>query len=221
MIDWQHIRGRTLAVLATGALVITAVSACGGDDGPSGSGKRLNVEKFRQQVRPIGEHGTVCPLPYDVAAAARKVHIDGTVTPGEPAASGAEGWSDDEAAARDPQSNLTPVQRVNGVALTCSYRVGADKIDVGTYGARRGFPLNIALPVIQRDSNARSAVLGPFADDIGTGEPQRVIPVGDGHVAAVRLRVTGPGSAAMYVSSETLTPERVADLAGALAGQLD
>ncbi|MFE3197702.1 hypothetical protein [Embleya sp. NPDC059237] len=221
MIDWQHIRGRTLAVLATGALVITATSACGGDDGPGGSGKRLNVEKFRQQVRPIGEHGTVCPVRYDVAAAARKAHIDGAVTPGEPAASGAEGWSDDEAAARDPQSNLTPVQRVNGVALTCSYRIGADKIDVGTYGSRRGFPLSMALPVIQRDSDAKAAILGPFSDDIGTGEPQRVIPVGNGHVAAVRLRVSGPGAAAMYVSSETLTPERVADLAELLAGQLD
>ncbi|WP_406299287.1 hypothetical protein OG948_29040 [Embleya sp. NBC_00888] len=220
----QHSRGRVLAACAAGALAVTAIGACSsdGDDVPSPSSKRLNIEKFRQTVRPIGERGPRCPLPFDVAAATARIHLDGAVTPGDPAAVDVgEGWSDDEAAARDLYSNLTPVQRANGVTATCSYRVGAAELDVATFASRRGHPLVMGLPVIARDADAASPVLGAFADKMATIAPQQVVPVGNGHVAAVRLNVNGPGEAALYVSSETLTPAQIADLAGEFAHQLD
>ncbi|MFI6977746.1 hypothetical protein ACIBSV_04045 [Embleya sp. NPDC050154] len=224
MIGLQHLPGRALAVCAAGVLTLTGLVACSGDgdDAASLSSGRLNIEKLRQAVRPISENGALpCPLPYDVAAATAKIHLDGAVTPGEPVTTASEGWSDDEAAARDPYSNLTPTQRANGVEVTCSYRVGAAKLDVATYASRRGHPVMMALPIIQRDADAAVQDLSAFADKMATIGPHQVVPVGNGHVAAVRLNVNGPGVAMLQVSSETLTPAQISDLAGEFARQLD
>ncbi|WP_406280294.1 hypothetical protein [Embleya sp. NBC_00896] len=218
----QTRRARALAVLAVGALAGAGLSGCGsGADELVQSSKRVNIERFREAVKPIGDNGTRCPLPFDVAAASARAHIEGAVRPGEPAASGAEGWSDDDAAARDPYSNLTPIQRVNGVEVTCSYVVGTAEIDVDTWTSLRGHPLNAALPLIQRNAGVASSAVGPFAEKMATIAPLRVVPVGDGQVAAIRLNVDGPGEAALFVSAKTLTPTQVTDLTTALATQLD
>ncbi|MGW1995014.1 hypothetical protein [Embleya sp. NPDC001921] len=63
--------------------------------------------------------------------------------------------------------------------------------------------------------------LGAFADKMATIAPLQVVPVGNGHVAAVGPNVNGPGVAMLYVSSQTLTPAQISDLAGGFARQLD
>ncbi|MEU0934038.1 hypothetical protein [Embleya sp. NPDC005971] len=219
----QHPRGRVLAVCAAGALAVTGIGACSsdGDDILSGASKRLNIEKFRQAVRPIGAGGSQCPLPFDVAAATAAIHLDGVVTPGDPAADGSQGWSDDEAKARDPYSDLTAMQRSNGVEATCRYKVGTVEIHVDTWAARRGPAINAALPLIQRDAGVSVDTLGDFATRMTRIAPQQVVPVGEGKVAAVRLNVDGPGEAVLFVSAETLPPDRIATLASTFAKQLD
>lgn len=219
----QHSLGRVLAACAAGALAVTGVGACSsdGDDVSPSSSKRLRIEKFREMVRPIGERGPQCPLPFDVAAATAKIRLDGAVTPGDPAADGSEGWSDDDAAARDPYSKLTAMQRSNGVEVTCRYKVGTVEIDVNTFAARRGPAINSALPLIQRDAGVSTDTLGDFATRMTKIPPQQVVPVGEGKVAAVRLNVDGPGEAVLFVTAETLAPDRIATLASTLAKQLD
>ncbi|MET7300388.1 hypothetical protein [Embleya sp. NPDC005575] len=219
----QHPRGRVLAVCAAGALAVTGIGACGsdGDDVPPQSSKRLNVEKFRQAVRPIGASGPQCPLPFDVAAATAKIHLDGPVAPGDPAADGSEGWSDDDAKAHDLRSDLSAMQRSNGVEVTCRYKVGTVEIHVDTWAARRGPAINPALPVIQRDAGVSVGTLSDFATRMTKIAPQQVVPVGEGGVAVVRLNVDGPGEAVLFVSAETLAPDRIATLASTFAKQLD
>jgi hypothetical protein len=218
------------------ALAVTAgLAGCGGGSSKGGAGQRINVERLRLAVRPLGVGGgPTCPVRFDVARAAKRAHVPGAAGPGAvpgsadssgPAATGQEATAPDadaEAARADPvHSRLSGLAVANGVFADCTYHVGRSTIVVRTYAAGRGGSIALGLPQISHDAKVGVDQLERYLNALrkaGIGTP---VPVGDGRLVGVRLPVDGPGDAALVVSVDAaMTPEQASSLARALADQL-
>ncbi|MGP3974995.1 hypothetical protein ACTWQF_13495 [Streptomyces sp. 8N114] len=209
--------GWTVAVVV--AAVLASCSQHGGDDSEgSGRGKQhrpapLSVAAVkRMAARP----GAECPVPYDLAGAARAAGVDGA---GAVKAGSVEGEL--------PDDDGSPLARVDGALVDCGYRLGKERVRLFTVGVTKDTAVDVLLPQIQHDAAISMDDLRTFAVRAQRAKPGEPLLTSSGNVAAVRLPATGKGDLALVVSigaigadrTRVLSRGQVTELAGRLAAQ--
>jgi hypothetical protein len=191
-----------VGLVAAGA----ALTACGGSE--------LTVAGLEQQVAPALTASTgPCPVPYDVAAAARSSGIDGAVVPADTDPVSAE--NSDSPQAGDFLKQVGPA-----VDLECDYEIG--QTDVTTYvvaTSKAGSAVSALLPEVAFLSGGDPE---PMVTPILAAEPGAAVPSPGGKAAVVRLDVEdGDGAFVVGVDpADGISPTQLSSFAEALADQL-
>lgn len=188
---------------------VVALTACGGSG--------LTVGGLEQQVTPALTTSTgPCPVPYDVAAAAKSSGIAGDVAPADSDPVSAE--DSDSAEAGDFLEQVGPA-----VDLECDYRVG--QTDVTTYlvaTSKANSAVSALLPEVAFLSGGDPTTLNAMVVPIMSTEPGSAVPIPGGKAAVVRLAVQdGDGAFVVGVDpADGISSTQVAALAESLAAQL-
>ncbi|MBM9621215.1 hypothetical protein [Streptomyces zhihengii] len=209
--------------LLLAALLLPAlVTGCGSDAG--GGTAPLSLSGLTETADEVPDAGAdTCPLPYDIAAAAKTAGLDGAAGPGpvrdegEPVAT-AEGGKRAEAG--------EPLAENPGVLVSCAFHIGGEDVPVHTVATRSPQALAPLAPVIQMLSGASADGLSAYLRETGDAEAGDAVVTESGNVAAVRLALTGDGDAYLLVglgeagSGAPAREQQVSDLARALADQV-
>jgi hypothetical protein len=210
------------AALTTALAAVAALSGCG--SGSGSGGHRLTVRGLAARARPAGKgEARTCPVPFRIAAAAKAAGITGSAhtASGNDAVNAATGDNEDKGSAGAKQG---------ATVLTCSYRVKGSDVDVRVVGVRRGNALSLMMPRVAADSGLGRGQLESYYSSVLNTRRGKPVLTDPGNVAAVRLRVSGPGDLALFVTADVLTsgeldahpaiePAQVRELAAALAAQ--
>ncbi|MFD4321586.1 hypothetical protein [Streptomyces sp. NPDC058548] len=215
-----HGRHRLLiaAALTAAALVTGCQSGSGGGAAP------LSLSGLTKTADGMPDEGAkTCPLPYDVAEAAKAAGLNGAAgagpvqDDGDPVAT-AEGGKRAEPG--------TPLAENPGVLVSCVFHIGEDDVQVHTVATRAPQAIAPLAPVVQVLSGSSVDELVGYMKKAGDAEAGDAVVTDSGNVAAVRLRLDGDGDAYLLVGlgdAGAGAPGRgkqVAALAGALAGQV-
>ncbi|MFI0990611.1 hypothetical protein [Streptomyces exfoliatus] len=220
-----HARHRLLIATALTALTaVTLVTGCQSDArGTGGGAAPLSLSGLTTTADGMSDVGeSTCPLPYDVAEAAKGAGLNGATAAGSveddmPVAT-AEGGK----RARPWE----PLAKNPGALVSCTFRIGEDDVQVHTVATRKPQAIAPLAPVVQTLSGSSVDELAGYMKKAGDAEPGDVVVTDSGNVAAVRLKLDGDGDAYLLVSlgeAGTGSPDhrqQVGDLAGALAGQV-
>lgn len=210
-----HWRTACAALAAAGALL----SGC--DDA---GGDRLSLDGMRKAASEVGEMGSgVCPLPYDVTAAAEEAGLKGDAGPG-----GARPGDDAPAATAEGGRAARPGEPLAlnpGVLITCRFHVAEADLEIQTVVTEKPQAVSVMLPLIQNVSGMASGELGPYVERVAAaqrGEP--VLPANGGAVT-VRLPVAGEGDAVLVLApghndDATLSDAQLTSLSERLAAQV-
>ncbi|MEF9883504.1 hypothetical protein [Streptomyces sp. P9-A4] len=219
----RHLRQGLLiaAALTTAALV----TGCQSDtDTGSGAAAPLSLGGLTGTADKMPDGGaSSCPLPYDMAAAAKAAGLEGAVGPGPVKADG------DPVATAEGGKRAKPGEPLAenpGVLVSCTFHIGKDDVEVHTVATGKPQALAPLAPVIQRLSGSSVDELVAYLKEAGEAEAGKAVVTGSGKVAAVRLKLDGDGDASLLVGlgeAGAGSPDRTkqaGDLAGALAAQL-
>ncbi|MGP3990353.1 hypothetical protein [Streptomyces sp. 3N207] len=212
--------GWTVAVVV--AAVLASCSQHAGDDSEgSGRGKQhqpapLSVAAVKRMAtvkRMAAGPGADCPVPYDLAGAARAAGVHGA---GAVHAGSVEGEL--------PDDDGSPLARVDGALVDCGYRLGKERVRLFTVAVTKDTAVDVLLPQIQHDAAISMDELRTYAVRAQRAKPGEPLLTSSGNVAAVRLPVTGKGDLALVVSvaehrTRGLSRSQVTALARRLAGQ--
>ncbi|MFG2987511.1 hypothetical protein ACGFYQ_40965 [Streptomyces sp. NPDC048258] len=188
----------------------------------SGSATPLSLSGLTETADSMGAKGAdTCPLPYDIANAAKAAGLEGEARPGhadggdEPVAT-AEGGKrarPEDALAQNP-----------GALVSCDFLIGQEDLVVHTVATRDRQAINPLAPAIQQQAGMDFEALSAYlmqAGEAGAGKP---VVTASGNLAAVRLKLDGEGDAFLVVaigdSPGAQDSARVSALAKALAGQV-
>ncbi|MDF4250320.1 hypothetical protein [Streptomyces sp. WMMB303] len=184
----------------------------GGDNRGDGRGERSASAPLSVAAvgRMAAEPGSRCPVPYDVAAAARAAGVHGGVEDGS-----VEGEL--------PDGADSPLAQSDGALVDCGYRLGEEQVRLFTVGVAKGYAVSVLLPQIQHDAGIPMDDLLDYAGRAQRAKRGEALLASSGNVAAVRLPVTGEGDVALVLSigehRTRLSEEQVTELATRLAGQ--
>ncbi|MEU3743763.1 MULTISPECIES: hypothetical protein [Streptomyces] len=218
-----HARHRLL--IAATLTAATLVTGCQSDAGGAGGGAApLSLSGLTKTADGMPDDGaSTCPLPYDVAEAAKAAGLNGATgagavrDDGDPVAT-AEGGK----RARPGE----PLAENPGVLVSCTFHIGEDDVQVHTVATRKPQAIAPLAPVVQMLSGSSVDELVGYMKKAGDAEPGDAVVTGSGNVAAIRLKLEDDGDAYLLVGlgeAGTRSSDRrqqVSDLAGALAGQL-
>ncbi|MET9774876.1 hypothetical protein ABZ023_11530 [Streptomyces sp. NPDC006367] len=205
----------TITAVLTAAVLLTGCQS-------GSSAEPLSLAGLTKTADAVPDDGAdTCPLPYDMAEAAKKA---GTGAPGGP---GAERDMEAPTATAEGGKRAKPGDplAVNpGVLISCTFHVGQNDVQVHTIATRDRDAINLLGPVVSSLASKSSGDTVGYLGKAGAADAGDVIGDG-GAIASVRLELDGEGDAALLVGvSEadiaTLTPEVIEGLAGALAQQL-
>jgi hypothetical protein len=200
----QSVRIGIALVAAVGSL-----TACGGS--------KLSVSGLNEQLTPAFTSSTgPCPVPYDVAAAAKSSGIAGEVTPADTDPVSAE--SSDTPDAVDFLRQVGPA-----VDLECDYEVG--QADVTTYlvaTSKANSAVSALLPEAALLSGGDAEALDGAIVPIMSTEPGSAVPIPGGKAAVVRLDVQdGDGAFVVGIDpADGISPPQLSKFAEALADQI-
>jgi hypothetical protein len=193
------------------ALVAAVVSltACGGS--------KLSVSGLNEQVTPaLTSSAGPCPVPYDVAAAAKSSGIAGDVAPADTDPVSAENSDSPEAV--DFLKQVGPA-----VDLECDYEIG--QMGVTTYlvaTSKANSAVSALLPEAALLSGGDAEALDGAVVPIMSTEPGSAVPIPGGKAAVVRLDVQdGDGAFVVGVDPpDGISPTQLSEFAEALADQI-
>lgn len=223
-----------IAVLATVAITgvtTTGLAACG--SGGSSQGSVTTADVTAAQTR-ITSATSPCPFPLDVAAAAKKAGVTGTVTAGGEDGTTADGSVHPAEAAQPMPANITPEPgmpsslpaRPAWTDVECDYRVGGVTLDVLIAAIpEANSAINMLVPVLERDSQSDMAGLTAFVKSVPKPGDVRLGP-GTIPAAVIRLPVKGSGDVAMLVGQEAkdgtapLSSDAIRSMTGDLAKEV-
>ncbi len=208
--------------LTPAAAVLTAAVLLTGCQGGGGTAP-LSLKGLTETADGIPDGGAdSCPLPYDLAAAAKEAGVDAAAGPGsardkdEPAATGEGGKraKPGETLAENP-----------GALVSCVFHLGDEDVRVHTLATRDPSGVAPLAPVIvSLTASSVDDQLG-YLDEVAASDPGEVLVTDSGNVAAVRLEPDGEGHAALLVGAgeagrTSLDRDTLGDLTEALARQV-
>jgi hypothetical protein len=157
--------------------------------------------------------GESCPVPFDMAAAAKAAGVEERTEAGT-----VSGETADEG---EPSAPLTLFK---GALVSCAYGIGKEKAHVFTVGVGKGTAVGVLLPQIQHDAGMAMTELKSYAAEAAEAPDGKPLLTPSGNVAAVRLPADGKGDLALVVAlgedRTALTKAQVTDLTGKLADQV-
>ncbi|MBQ0830943.1 hypothetical protein [Streptomyces tagetis] len=207
------------------AAVLTAVAAAVLLTGCQGGGGAapLTLKGLTETADKVPDGGTdTCPLPYDLAAAAKEAGVDATTGPGsvrdtdEPAATG-------EGGTRAKPGE--PLAENPGALVSCTFHLGDEDIRVHTLATRDPSGVAPLAPVIVSLTASSVDDQTGYIEKVAAADPGEVLVTDSGNVAAVRLEPDGEGYAALLVGAgeagrTSLDRDAIGDLTEALARQV-
>lgn len=224
-------RGGALTLLLATALLTGCQQ--GDDDGGSsasdaGTGKAagpVSVSALRAAADKVGPDGADdCPLPYDIARAAKAAGLSGET------GAGAAGGGDADASAVTAE-NGRGAEGPGGFAanpgalVSCLFHVGADTVEVHTIATESASAENLLAPVIMAAGGFSTEQLTSYLKRTGAGAPGEAVASENGDCVTVRVKPTDDGNASLVVTAgEDGRPgpgrEKLSGLALALHAQL-
>ncbi|MFI8437725.1 hypothetical protein ACIGJO_29065 [Streptomyces sp. NPDC079020] len=223
--------GGAVAVLLATALL----TGCGQDGGDGASGASdagagkasgpVSVSALRAAADKVGPDGADdCPLPYDIARAAKAAGLSGKTGAG--AAPGGDG---DEPAVT--AENGRDAQGPGGFAanpgalVSCLFHVGAHTVEVHTIATESASAENLLAPVIMPAGGFSVEELTAYLRRTAAGAAGEAVASGNGDCVTVRVKPSDDGDASLVVTAgedESSGPgrEKLSGLALALHAQL-
>ncbi len=217
--------GRHRPLIAAALVAATLVTGCQSDAGGTGGGAApLSLSGLTKTADGMPDDGAgTCPLPYDVAEAAKGAGLDGAAGAG-PVQDGGDPVATAEGGKRARPGD--PLAENQGALVSCAFHIGKDDVQVHTVATRTPQAIAPLAPVIQMLSGSSVDELVGYTKKAGEAKAGDAVVTDSGNVAAVRLKLDGDGDAFLLVGlgeAGAASPDReqqVGDLARALAGQV-
>ncbi|WP_318210794.1 MULTISPECIES: hypothetical protein [unclassified Streptomyces] len=214
--------GRHRPLIAAALAAATLVTGCQSDAG--GGAAPLSLSGLTKTADGMPDDGAdTCPLPYDVAEAAKAAGLDGAAGAG-PVQDGGDPVATAEGGKRAKPGE--PLAENPGALVSCTFHIGKDDVQVHTVATRTPQAIAPLAPVIQMMSGSSVDELVGYTKKAGDAKAGDAVVTDSGNVAAVRLKPDGDGDAFLLVGlgeAGAASPDReqqVGDLAKALAGQV-
>lgn len=162
--EQRKYKGYVVAAVIAGVLASCTGSHSGAGSGTgsgsgtaSGPGSRsddgshapLSVGRVKEMAADPGE---TCPVPFDMAAAAKSARIGERIRAGT--------VSGETADKSDPSAPLTLFK---GALVSCGYGIGKEKAHVFTVGVGKGTAVGVLLPQVQHDAGMAMTELKAYA----------------------------------------------------------
>ncbi|WP_328618890.1 hypothetical protein [Streptomyces sp. NBC_00354] len=212
-----------LAIAVAAAAGAALLTACGGDSGS----KPLSLSGLTETADGIPDAGQdTCPLPYDIAKAAKAAGLNGEAGPGRAKAADGPAVATGEGGKRTKPDS--PFGRNPGALVTCLFHIGEEDVEVHTVATGKPLALSPVTPVVQRYAAVEVGPLGNYMHQATSTKPGGApVTTVNGNASSVHLELDGDGDAYLLVgigAPETGSPardgQRTTALAKALAGQL-
>lgn len=209
-----------IAAALTAAALMTG---CQSDDSDSSSAAPLSLSGLTETADGIPDDGaSTCPLPYDMAEAAKAAGLNADAGPGpvqdndKPVAT-AEGGK--RAKAGEPLADNP------GALVSCTFHIGQETMQVHTLATREPSGIAPLAPVVSSLAAVTADDLTSYVDKVGKAEAGEVVITDSGNVAAERLKLDGDGDASLLVGAgetgtTSLSRKQLGDLTEALADQV-
>ncbi|MFG3550110.1 hypothetical protein [Streptomyces sp. NPDC047725] len=211
-----HVRNRlTLAsALAAAALITGCQSGSGADP--------LSLGSLTKTADAVPDDGTdTCPLPYDLAEAAKDAGVEAEAGPGSAEEDGKPAATAEGGKRAEPRSPLA----VNpGVLISCTFHIGRADVQVHTIATSEQHAIYPLAPVISSLASLSADDVTGYVKKAAAAEAGKVVTTDNGSVASLRLKLDGEGDAALLVGtadgeSAPLTPEQLSEVTKTLAEQ--
>lgn len=182
----------------------------------------LSLSGLTEAADSMGPKGAnVCPLPYDIAKAAKAAGLEGEARPGH------SDGGDEPIATAEGGKRARPedvLAQNPGALVSCDFLIGQEDVVVHTIATRDRQAINPLAPAIQQRAGMDLAALSAYLKQAGEAAAGKPVATASGNLAAVRLELAGEGDAFLVVavgdSPGTQDSGRVSALAKALAGQV-
>ncbi|GAA3370678.1 hypothetical protein GCM10020367_18250 [Streptomyces sannanensis] len=198
----------------------TLTAGCQSDGGTA----PLSLNRLTETADGVPPEGTnTCPLPYDMAKAAKAAGLDAAAGPGPVQDSDAPVATAEGGKRAKPGE---PLAQNPGALVSCTFHIGRDDVQVHTVATRKPHAIAPLAPVVGALAGASTDDLISYMKKAGNAAVGEVVVTDNGNVAAVRLKLDGDGDAFLLVGvgeAGSAAPDRkqVGDLAEALAGQVE
>ncbi|RPK90428.1 MULTISPECIES: hypothetical protein [Streptomyces] len=214
--------GGALSVLLAAAL-LTGCQQDGGE-GAAADGT-VSVSALRAAADEVGPDGAdECPLPYDIAGAAKKAGLSG-----EAGAGPAPGDDSDDPAVT--AENGRDAEGPGGFAanpgalVSCLFHVGGRTLDIHTIATESKSAENLLAPVIMNAGRLSLDDLTSYLQRTNAGAPGEAVATESGGCVTVRVKPADDGDASLVVTAgqgDSAGPgrEKLTGLALALHAQL-
>ncbi|MEU3733559.1 hypothetical protein AB0E81_29795 [Streptomyces sp. NPDC033538] len=204
------------------AAALTAAALVTGCQGES-STESLSLKSLTETADGVPDDGaSTCPLPYDMAEAAKTAGLEPDTGPG-PVQDGDEPFATAEGGKRAAAGD--PLAENPGALVSCTFHIREEDVQVHTLATRGPSGIAPLAPVVSSLAAADNDDLVSYVDKVAQAEVGEVVITDSGNVASVRLKLDGEGDAALLVGTReaghtSLTREQVDDLTAALADQV-
>jgi hypothetical protein len=205
-----------IAAALTAATLMTGCQS-GSDAEP------LSLSGLTETADGVPDDGaSTCPLPYDMAEAAKDAGLDAETGPGP------EQDGDTPVATAEGGKRAKPGDSLAenpGVLASCTFHIGQDNVQVHTVATRKPNAIAPLAPVVSSLTAASTDDVISYVNEAGKGEAGEVVITKSGNVAAVHLKLDGDGDAFLLVGAEeagaaSLNRKQVDALTEALAEQV-
>ncbi|MEU3249605.1 hypothetical protein [Streptomyces sp. NPDC006997] len=228
-----HVRHRLAiaAALTAAAVLMTGCQSDSDSEGDSGGGgsAALSLDGLVETADGVPEDGAdTCPLPYDIAAAAKAAGVDGEAGPGPVREDAETPVATGEGGKR--AKGKEPLAENPGALVSCTFHIGPDDVRVHTVATEERNAITILAPVVSELTRVAIDDVVAFTNEAATTEETgKVVTADTGNVATVRLELDGEGDAALLVGTvdgesgepdAALDRKQLAALTEALAGQV-
>ncbi|MER5995384.1 hypothetical protein [Streptomyces viridosporus] len=213
-----HPRHRpTIAATLIAAALLTGCQS-GSDTEP------LSLSGLTETADGMPDDGaSTCPLPYDLAKAAKSAGLDGKTGPGPVREDGDTPVATAEGGKRAKSGE--PLAEHPGVLVSCTFHIGRDDVRVHTVATREPNAVTVLAPVVASLTNSSAADTVGYVNKAAEAKTGETMVADSGNVAAVRLELDGDGDAVLLVGvgeagTASLSRKQIGDLTEALADQV-
>ncbi|MBT3154897.1 hypothetical protein HTV45_29185 [Streptomyces sp. CHD11] len=212
-----HVRHRQLIAATLTAVALVAGCQNGSETSP------LSLKGLTETADGVPDDGaSTCPLPYDIAEAAKTSGLDGRTGLGPvedddtPVATGEGG---------ERAEPGEPLAENPGALVSCTFHIGQDDVHVHTIATRKPNAINYLAPVISPLTGTSIDESLAYISQAADAEAGEVDITSSGSVASVRLELDGQGDAALLVGAgqsgdTSLSRKQLENLTKELAGQV-
>ncbi|MFJ5558540.1 hypothetical protein ACIQCD_14300 [Streptomyces sp. NPDC093250] len=213
-----HVRHRP--VIAATLAAVALVAGC-----QNGSGTApLSLKSLTETADGVPDDGAdSCPLPYDIAEAAKAAGVGGKAGSGPVRGEGDTPVATGEGGKRAEPGE--PLAENPGALVSCTFHIGQDDVRVHTIATSEPNAINHLAPVISPLTGTSTDAAIGYINQAAGAEAGEVTLTTSGNVASVRLKLDGHGDAALLVGAgqsgaASLSRKQLGDLTEELAGQV-